>query len=349
MIKIAVLPGNGVGPVVTECGVQLLKFILDKEYSAYRMDWLKLDTDTYLSVDEDKVRETLDKCSEYDFILFGAVGCSDKRKNNYGGGLLLDIRRHFDLYINLRPVAHISDRLSPLKKNPDFDIAIVRENTECAYVNIGGRFQTKDYAEIAVQEMIYTGHKTEKTINYAFELSTSRKNKVTLCDKSNVLKYGHGLWKDIFYEVAKKYPQVTAEHYYVDSLAAQLVKSPESFDVIVAPNMFGDILSDLTAQLQGGIATAGSINKGDGKTIFVEPVHGSADDLTDKEYANPIGMINAVRLMLEELNLTHISGQIKNILTELIRENEVTPDLGGSLTAAGFMDKLINKLTTLDR
>nr|WP_315020022.1 isocitrate/isopropylmalate family dehydrogenase [uncultured Aminipila sp.] len=349
MIKIAVLPGNGIGPVVAECGVKILKYILDRESFIYSIDWLELDSDTYFSVDEDKVKETLDKCSQYDFILFGAVGCPSKIKNNYGGGLLLDIRRYFDLYINFRPVAHISDKLCPLKGNPHFDIAIVRENTEGAYVNIGGRFKTKDTDEIAIQEMIYTGSKTEKTIKYAFELASARKNKVTLCDKSNVLKYGHGMWKDIFYEEAKKYPQVTAEHFYVDSLVAQLVKCPESFDVIVAPNMFGDIISDLVAQLQGGIATAGSINKGESKPIFVEPVHGSADDLINKDYANPIGMINAIRLMLEELELNHISEQVKGVLRELIGENQVTPDLGGSLTAAEFMDKLIDKLIHRDR
>jgi 3-isopropylmalate dehydrogenase len=342
MIRIIVIPGNGIGPEVVNSGLQLIRFVFEKLSIPYVIDNLELNDDTYFSIDRVAVEKVIKKCSEYDYILFGAVGEADMRKNTYGGGLLLDLRKHFNLYINSRPARQISNLLSPLKDGKPFDVLIIRENTECAYVNIGGRYKENTPDEIAIQEMVYTRKTTSKTIAYAFESAMSRKKHLVLCDKSNVLKYGHGLWRDVFYETAEKYPEVNIEHIYVDALAAKLVRNPSHFDVIVAPNMFGDILSDLTSELQGGIGTSGSMNHGDLKPTLIEPVHGSANDIANKGIANPLGTINAVSLMFNNLKLNHVVEKINTSIIKLIGEGKTTPDLGGTLSTGEFTNTLIS-------
>lgn len=342
MIRIIAIPGNGIGPEVVNSGLQLIRFVFEKLSLPYVIDCLELGDDTYFSVDKSSVGKVIEKCREYDYILFGAVGEADMKKNTYGGGLLLDLRKNLNLYINSRPARQISKRLNPLKDEKHFDILIIRENTECAYVNIGGRYKENTTDEIAIQEMVYTRKITSKTIAYAFETAMSRKKHLVLCDKSNVLKYGHGLWRDVFYEIAGQYPEVNIEHIYVDALAAKLVRNPSHFDVIVAPNMFGDILSDLTSELQGGIGTSGSMNHGDLKPALIEPVHGSANDIVNTGIANPLGTINAVSLMLSDLKLDHIVKKIDDSIFKLIEEGMTTRDLGGSLSTDQFTKQLIS-------
>lgn len=347
MIKILEIPGNGIGPIVTECGIMILKHLSKSEQIELEIAKLELTEDEYLCTNKQRTDELIGICKMYDYILFGAVGVENKASNDYGGGLILELRQKLDLYVNFRPAKQLSQMLNPLKKQDNFDLVIVRENTECAYINMGDRITLNSTNEIAIQTMLYTKEKTEKTIRYAFELAKKRRKKLTLCDKSNVLKYGHGMWKEIFYKVAKEYDEVNVDHYYVDSLAAHLVKSPANFDVIVTTNMFGDILSDIAAQLQGGIATAGSLNFGDWKPVLVEPVHGAAFDLTDKKNANPMGVINSIILMLNHMGLDVVSLRLENALTQMILKNKLTPDLGGTMSALQFVEELLCEYSNL--
>lgn len=345
--KLLILPGNGIGPVVTRCGEMVLKH-LNQNYDAhFLLDVMNLDENEYIDIEGMRAENIISHCKQYDYLLFGAAGLEKKEQNNSSGGLIIKLRKELDLYINLRPSKFYSDAYTPLKDCKLFNIAVVRENTECAYVNMGSRMKSGSLNEIAIQNMVYTREKTTKTIYFAFELAMKRNKKLTLCDKSNVLTYGHGLWKDIFYEAAKEYEYVDVNHFYIDALTAKLIRDPSYFDVIVTTNMFGDIISDLLAELQGGIGTAGSINMGDDRTVLIEPIHGAAFDLIDKEYANPIGMINSIIELIKHIGEIGIANRMEKALELLIKQKEVTPDMEGNLTAETVTKKFIEHFDSL--
>ncbi|MBC6951328.1 isocitrate/isopropylmalate dehydrogenase family protein [candidate division KSB1 bacterium] len=271
----------------------------------------------------------------FDAIYFGAVGWPAKVPDHISlWGSLLKFRREFDQYINLRPVQLLHERLCPLKnKMPkDVDFVVLRENTEGPYVGAGGILKKGTPDEVATQEAIHTRKGVERIIRAAFEYAVAHgRTRVTMSDKSNVLRYGHDLWQRAFAEVGLEYPNIEQDHYFVDALVMKMVKSPEHFQIIVTENMLGDIITDLGAMLQGGLGMAGSGNLHPGKVSLFEPVHGSAPYMAGQNKANPIAAISTAAMMLDHLGHQAAANAISQAVQQAVDENQVTADIGGKL------------------
>jgi len=250
------------------------------------------------------------------------------------------MRFKMDLYANVRPVRLLDAALCPLKgvEPKDVDFVVIRENTEGVYTDAGGVFKQGTPDEIAIQEDINTRKGVERIIRYAFEycerntkLDGSQRGRVLMCDKSNAMTHAGGLWQRVFKEVSGEHPQIETQHMYVDALCMQMVRDPRPFDVIVTNNMFGDIITDLTAGLQGGLGMAASGNIHPGNTSMFEPVHGSAPPIAGKNLANPFGAILTAALMLGHLGLTNEAKKIEAAVLEAVRQKKTTQDVGGTL------------------
>jgi len=277
---------------------------------------------------------------DFDAILVGAFGDPRVPSNIHAKEILLGMRFKMDLYANVRPVRLLDAALCPLKgiEPNDIDFVVVRENTEGVYVDVGGVFKQGTLDEIAVQQDINTRKGVERVIRYAFEYCERQKKqdgsprkRVLMTDKANVMTYAHGLWQRVFKEVSREYPQIIAEHMYVDALCTQMVRDPRQFDVIVTNNMFGDIITDLAAGLQGGLGMAASGNIHPGKTSMFEPVHGSAPPIAGKNIANPFGAILTAAMMLNHLGLAGEAERIEAAVLEAVRQKKTTQDIGGVL------------------
>jgi len=303
--RIAVIPGDGIGPEVVREGLKVLEAAASATGMKYELFHYDFGGERYLRTGEILPDSAIDELRQFDAIYFGAIGHPDVPPGVLERGLLLRLRFELDLYINLRPVKLYPGVWTPLKdKRPeDIDFVVVRENTEDVYVGIGGWFKRGTKDEVAFQVAVYTRRGTERCIRYAFELARQRgkKRRVTMVDKSNVLTYGHELWKRTFEEVAKEYPDIETDHAYVDACCMWMVKNPEWFDVIVTTNMFGDIITDLGAIIQGGMGIAASGNIHPGRTSMFEPIHGSAPKYAGKNVANPIAAILAMQMLVEFL------------------------------------------------
>jgi 3-isopropylmalate dehydrogenase len=265
----------------------------------------------------------------------------------YAADILLGIRFGLDLYANIRPVKLMDRRLTPLKNTAEDDInfTVFRENTEDLYTGIGGFFKKGTPDEVAVQESITTRKGVERILEFGFSFAGRHGlNKVTMSDKSNVLRYGGDLWQRAFVEVANRYPQIKAEHLYIDALAMVMVKEPSRFQVIVTSNMFGDIITDLAAQLQGGLGVAASGNVNPGGVCMFEPVHGSAPKYAGKNIANPVGAILSAQMMLEHLGWSAEAAAIESAVQASIAANECTRDLGGSLGTSEVGDAVCRRI-----
>jgi 3-isopropylmalate dehydrogenase len=279
-----------------------------------------------------------------DAILFGAVG--DPRVNDaaYLAGVLLRLRFELDLYVNLRPAKLYDDRLSPLRheNRRKIDLLLVRENTEGLYVGMGGRFKKGTDDEVAIQEDLKTAQGVTRIIEYAFETA---KREVVMVDKSNAMTHAGALWQERWKAVAKKHPNIKTRHLYVDAAAMQLVRDPTRFEVIVTGNLFGDILSDLTAELIGGmgIAPSGNINPETKRGLF-EPVHGTAPDIAGKGLVNPIGAILSASMMVRHLGRKEMADAIEGAVESALRAGECTRDLGGSLSTSQVGDAVAKRL-----
>src|SRR5437660_6661272 len=278
--------------------------------------------------------------SDFDAILVGAFGDPRVKTNIHAKEILLGMRFKMDLYANVRPVRLLDAALCPLKgvDPKDVDFVVLRENTEGVYTDAGGVFKQGTSDEIATQEDINTRKGVERIIRYAFEycrthtkLDGSPRSKVLMSDKSNAMTHAGGLWQRVFKEVSAEYSAITAQHMYVDALCMQMVRDPRQFDVIVTNNMFGDIITDLAAGLQGGLGMAASGNIHPGKTSMFEPVHGSAPPIAGKNIANPLGAILTSAMMLAHIGLTGEAAKIEAAALEAIRQKKTTPDVGGSL------------------
>ena len=279
-----------------------------------------------------------------DAILFGAVG--DPRVNDaaYLAGVLLRLRFELDLYVNLRPAKLYDDRLSPLRREDrrKIDLLIVRENTEGLYVGMGGRFKKGTQEEVAIQEDLNTHLGVTRILEYAFR---NARREVVMVDKANAMTHAGGLWQDRWKAVAKDHPDIKTRHLYVDAAAMQLVRDPTQFEVIVTGNLFGDILSDLTAELIGGmgIAPSGNVNPETKRGLF-EPVHGTAPDIAGKGIVNPIGAILSASMMVRHLGHKEMAGAIEGAVESALRAGECTRDLGGSLSTSEVGDAVAKRL-----
>jgi 3-isopropylmalate dehydrogenase len=342
MVKIAIIAGDGIGREVTREALKVLRTVVRK----FRLDLTVVELDygaeRYLQDGTTLPAGEIDRLRrDFDAIFLGALGDPRIPDMRHGKEILLAIRRDLDLFINLRPVHCLHDRLCPLKNKTarDIDFVVLRENTEGLYADVGRFLHKGTSDEIAINEDINTRGGVERIIRAAFQYAERhRRPTVTMVDKANVLRHAHDLWQRTFAIVSEEFPHVKAEHLYIDAMMALLLKTPERFAVIVTNNMFGDIITDLSAQLQGGLGMAASANLGVGKIALFEPIHGSAPDLTGKILANPIAAILSFKMLLEYLDLQPAARTVANAVQQAINENCLTVDVGGNLATDAVGD-----------
>jgi 3-isopropylmalate dehydrogenase len=329
--RIAVVPGDGIGKEVIPLAIEVLRA------SAAPVDFTAFDwgADQYLidgtTVPPDGFAML---ARDFDAVFVGALGDPRVPSNVHAKEILLGMRFRMDLYANVRPVKLLDASLCPLKnaRPEDVNFTVIRENTEGVYAGMGGNFKFGTPDEVATQEDINTRKGVERIIRYAFEYArTSGRKKVLMADKSNVMTYAGGLWQRVLTEVAAEFPGIATQHMYVDALCLQMVREPQSLDVIVTNNMFGDIVTDLAAALQGGLGMAASGNIHPGRTSMFEPVHGSAPPIAGKNLANPIGSILTGAMMLAHLGLQAEAAKLEAAVLAAVREKKTTTDVGGAL------------------
>jgi len=335
--RIAIIPGDGIGKevipeavkVMAAAGADIETSQFDWGADRYLADGVTVPAGSFAALERD-----------FDAILVGAFGDPRVPTNIHAKEILLGMRFQMDLYANVRPVRLLDSSLCPLKgvEPNDLDFVVIRENTEGVYTDAGGVFKQGTPDEIAVQEDINTRKGVERIIRYAFEYCErhtkqdgTQRQRVLMCDKSNAMTHAGGLWQRVFKEVAGEYPQIRTQHMYVDALCMQMVRDPRQFDVIVTNNMFGDIITDLAAGLQGGMGMAASGNIHPGKTSMFEPVHGSAPPIAGKNVANPFGAILTAAMMLGHLGMVSEAAKIEAAVLEAVRDKKTTQDVGGSL------------------
>jgi 3-isopropylmalate dehydrogenase len=350
--RIAVIPGDGIGKEVIPQAVKAIQatgaavVMTDFDWGAdrYLRDQTTVPPDGFAMLARD-----------FDAILVGAFGDPRVKTNIHAKEILLGMRFKMDLYANVRPVRLLDAALCPLKgvEPKDVDFVVLRENTEGVYTDAGGVFKQGTADEIATQEDINTRKGVERIIRYAFEycrshtkIGGSSRSKVLMCDKCNAMTHAGGLWQRVFKEVSAEYPKITAQHMYVDALCMQMVRDPRQFDVVVTNNMFGDIITDLAAGLQGGLGMAASGNIHPGRTSMFEPVHGSAPLIAGKNQANPIGAILTAAMMLRHLDFTKEADKIEAAVMGALREKKTTQDIGGPLGTRESGEWIVKRLSS---
>ena len=344
---IATIPGDGIGPDVVAEGVKVLRAVerrFDIKFDIGEFDW---GSDYYLKNGKMMPSEGLEIIRPFDAIYFGAVGHPKVPDHVTLHGLLLPMRRTLDQYVCLRPNILYRGVSSPLRRKggEPIDLVVVRENTEGEYAPVGGWVYQDTPEEVAIQTAVFTRHGTERIIRYAFELASRRdlKRKVSSVTKSNAQAHSMVFWDRVFQEVAQEYPDIRTESLLVDAACMDLIRRPESFDVIVASNLFGDILSDLAAAVTGsiGLAPSGNINPEKRFPSLFEPVHGSAPDIVGRRIANPLAAILSAAMMLEHLGEPEAAEQVQlAVRATLARTRTITPDLGGSSSTSKVGDKV---------
>ncbi len=350
--RIAVIPGDGIGQEVVPHGLAVLEQLAASSGGAFEFEFTEFPWgcayyhQTGRMMDEDG----LDHLREFNAIYFGAVGWPDVPDHVSLWGLRLAICQGFDQYACVRPIRLLPGVPSPLREADPrrFDWVVVRENSEGEYAGFGGRnFQGRgEQTEVAVQSAVFTAKGCERIIRYAFELARTRRKKVTSVTKSNAQQFGMTLWDDTFATVAREYPDINTESWLVDAMAARFVLRPETLDVVVGSNLFGDILSDLGSALAGsmGIAASANIDPERRFPSMFEPVHGSAPDIAGKGIANPIAAIWTVALLLDHLGLPQEAQRVMRAIETTTNDGKVTPDLGGTLDTAGVGTTVLEAL-----
>jgi tartrate dehydrogenase/decarboxylase/D-malate dehydrogenase len=342
--KLAVIPGDGVGTEVCREAVKVGLVAAKSSGAALELEWFDWGCEYYLKHGKMMPDEVLEILSGFDAIFLGCVGDAAKVPDHISLGLLLTIRKGFDQYVNLRPIYLYRGVPTVLKKAVPgaVDLVVVRENVEGEYAQVGGRFKRGTPDEVAIQTGVFTRRGTERIIRYAFELASKRKKlhgeggfdgMVTNCSKSNALNYSMVFWDEVFDAVAEEYQAIKKDFALVDALTMWFVKNPEYFDVVVASNLFGDIITDLGAMLQGGMgfAAGGNIDPERRYPSMFEPIHGSAPKYTGKGVINPFAAIEAMRMLLEHLGLSDAASGVKRALQAVLSEEGVhTRDMGGS-------------------
>ncbi len=349
--NIAVIPGDGTGPEVVAEGIKVLNAVSKKLGFTLKYNEYDLGGERYMRTGETLPDSILTELKQYDAIYLGAIGHPDVKPGILEKEILLRTRFELDQYINLRPVKLYEGVETPLKnKGPEeIDFVVVRENTEGLYAGAGGVLKKGTKDEVAIQESINTRKGVERCIRFAFEYTQKRNKdrKLTLCGKTNVLTYAFNLWERTFYEVAKEYPDIKTEYVHVDATCMWMVKNPEWFDVIVTDNMFGDIITDLGAMIQGGmgIACGGNINP-TGVSMF-EPIGGSAPKYTGKNVINPLAAILAGAMMLEFINEKKGADIIEKAVQKAVKEKIKSLDAGkmgmGTKEVGDLIVKYVNK------
>src|SRR5215470_17685798 len=345
---IAVIPGDGIGLEVVREGLRVLERVASIEGFRARTTSYPLGAEHYLKTKEIFPDRAFGEVKEQRAILLGAIGDPRIEVGLLEFGIIAKLRFELDLYVNLRPIRLYAEHLCPLKdKGPeDVDFIVVRENTEDAYAGMYGYFKKGTADEIATQEILFTRKGVERVIRYAFELARrrGRAKKLTLVDKANAVR-AMDLWTRTFEEVGREYPDIARDHAYIDAACMWCVKNPEWFDTVVTSNMFGDILTDLAAMIQGGLGIAASGNIHPGRVSLFEPIHGSAPKYAGKNVANPIATIMAVSMMLEHLGESRAAARIEDAVAGLLRSRRI-PSVGtdSGLSTTQVADLVLGEL-----
>lgn len=346
--RIAVIPGDGIGVDVTAEAVKVLECLRRGRGLSLELTGFDWGAEKFLREGISLPAGALEMLRrDFDAIFVGAFGDPRVPSHQHAAEILLGLRFGLDLYANVRPARLFDDRLCPLKgpTTRDVNLVVIRENTEGPYVGLGGRFKPGSPDEAGIQEDVNTRRGVERILVFAFEYARRRGlRRVCMSDKSNAMPFGHGLWQRVFAEVRARYTDIESRHLYADTLAMEMVRDPSQFEVIVTPNLLGDVLSDLAAQLAGGIGLAPSANLHPGRVSMFETVHGSAPELAGKNRANPLAAILTVALMLEELGFGEASRAIETAVTEAVREDVTTPDLGGKFGTREVGDWICERL-----
>ena len=346
--KIAVLPGDGIGKEVVAEGVRVLETLRQVRGLPLELIHFDLGADRYLkdgTTFPDDARRTMQR--DCDAILLGALGDPRVPGNEHARDILFGMRFGFDLYCNVRPVVCLHDRLMPLKGKTakDCDFVVFRENTEGIYVGIGGHFKKGTPDEVAINEDVNTRKGVERICRAAFEYAVAhRRKRVHVVDKSNAMAQAHELWRRCFFEIAKEFPQLESKHQYVDAFCMNVVRDPSQFDVVVTCNLFGDIITDLGAALQGGLGMAASMNaRPDGVALF-EPVHGSAPDIAGQGKANPLATVLTIGMMMTRLGFAGEEERLTAIVRTAIDAGVCTRDVGGTASTREVGDFVCARL-----
>jgi 3-isopropylmalate dehydrogenase len=329
--RIAVVPGDGIGKEVIPQAIEVIQATgAPVDFTTF--DW---GADRYLADGTTIPSDAFSLLArDFDAIFVGALGDPRVATNIHAKEILLGMRFKMDLFANVRPVKLLDERLCPLKNVPpaDVDFVVIRENTEGVYMDMGGYFKKDTPDEVATQEDINTRKGVERIIRFAFAYARAHgRRRLLMADKSNVMSYAGGLWQRVFKQVAQENPDIQTQHMYIDALCLQMVRDPKSLDVIVTNNMFGDIITDLAAALQGGLGMAASGNIHPGKTSMFEPVHGSAPPIAGKNLANPMGAILTGTMMLAHLGFGDEAKKIEGAVLRAVQQKKTTADVGGSL------------------
>jgi tartrate dehydrogenase/decarboxylase/D-malate dehydrogenase len=338
--RVAVIAGDGAGPeVVAEARKAVDALGLDLEWN--ELPW---GTDHFHEHGAMMPPDALEVARGHDAILLGAVGHPSVPDHVTLWGLLLPLRQGLDLYANLRPARLLDGVPSRLEGRPEVDMLFVRENTEGEYSGVGGRAHQGLPLEVGIETSVFTRAGVRRVVERAFRLAEGRRGILTSATKSNASRYGYVLWDEVVEEVHAAHPDVTVERVLVDALAARMVSHPSSLDVVVASNLFGDILTDLAAVLQGGMGMAASASVGDDRVAVFEPVHGSAPDIAGQGIANPLGAIWSASLMLDHLGETDGARRLMEAIETVCRDGLLTRDLGGTATTREVGDAVASRL-----
>ncbi|HEY8450433.1 MAG TPA: tartrate dehydrogenase [Bacillota bacterium] len=354
--QIALIPGDGIGVEVVEAACKVLDLAAEL-HGGFRLAYTSFPWSCRYYLEHGRMApdDYLKILRDFEAIFLGAVGFPGVPDHVSLWGLLLPIRRTFEQYVNLRPIKLLRGIESPLaRKTPaDIDMLVVRENTEGEYSNMGGRLHVGKPHEVVVQNTVFTRVGVERVIRYAFELARKTgRNHLTSATKSNGINYTMPYWDELFAEIGRDYPEVVTQQVHIDALSAMFVLRPERLKVVVASNLFGDILTDLGAAIAGsiGIAPSGNLNPSGEYPSMFEPVHGSAPDIAGKGIANPIGQIWSGAMMLEHLGYADVAQAILNAVESVLEQGQVrTPDLGGRATTLEMTEAICNALRALDR
>ena len=347
MSRIALIGGDGIGPEVVSVAAMVLSAAAEKHGHSVTLDLWDLSADRYLRDGVTITDEERDRLvGEYDAALLGALGDPRVPDNAHTRDILLGLRFFADLYINFRPCKLLVPALSPLRDpDPATDIVFFRENTEGLYAGLGGSFKAGTTDEVATQESLNTYKGVERIVRAAFEhAARTGRGRVTLVDKANVLAHEGALWRRVFAEVGEGFPGIVQDAMYVDAMAMDLVRRPQRYEVVVTSNLFGDILSDLGAQVTGGLGIAPSGNLHPGSWALFEPVHGSAPDIAGTGVANPVAAVGCASLVFAYLGMDEAAAAVDGCILAAIQEGVATPDLGGRATTREVGEWMVRRL-----
>ena len=347
--KIAVYPGDGIGPEVIDETLRLLKAVQEKD-GTFQLEFQTFPWGFEYWQQTGKVvpDDYLDTLREYDAILLGAVGWPEKLSDHITLAPLVRIRQAFDQYACVRPARLYPGLRSVLadKTSEHIDLVVIRENSEGEYVDNGGRFRRDTSQDVAIQTAVHTRHGVERILRFGFEYARSRRNHLTMITKSNAQRYSFVLWDEVLDQIKDDYSDVETTRQHCDAAVMNFVRCPENFDVVVASNLFGDLLTDLGGILGGGLGLAPSCNldpSGEAPSMF-EPVHGSAPDIAGQGIANPTAAVLSAAMMLDHLKLSAAADAIRKAVAQTLASGDGTPDLGGTLTTTQMGDRLIASL-----